>query len=218
MGSAEIVDSGRFSSRRSTSFSQTCSLLSQYLKEKGTLGELAQCLNPNFESKGTMNLLPMIEKSDAKEETLKKPEAETAQMTIFYAGQVIVFNDFPADKAKDVMVLASNSCATKNRHSASVPPPHTAQFQAESATRFPNIVRSFGIPERTQHTPDPPLGSDLPIARKNSLARFLEKRKDRITENAPYQAAAIKPVAAATAKPPTAEAWLGLGNFEFQCD
>ncbi|KZV47132.1 protein TIFY 10A-like [Dorcoceras hygrometricum] len=211
MGSTEVVDSGRFSGRRSNSFSQTCSLLSQYLKQKGgSLGELAQCLAPNFESKGTMNLLPMIEKSDAKEETQTKPEAETAQMTIFYAGQVIVFNDFPADKAKDVMVLASNSCATKNRHSSHCP--------EESATSFPNIVRSFGIPEQTQHTPvQPPLGSDLPIARKNSLARFLGKRKDRITENAPYQAAGIKPPSAA-AKPFTAEAWLGLGAREFQRD
>ncbi|XP_073158589.1 protein TIFY 3-like [Henckelia pumila] len=70
------------------------------------------------------------------------------------------------------MALASKSCSTKNRHSTT----------AESAARFPNIVRNFGIPEQAQHTPQPPLGSDLPIARKNSLARFLEKRKDRITE------------------------------------
>ncbi|XP_073155540.1 protein TIFY 10A-like [Henckelia pumila] len=210
MGPTEIVDYGRFSSRRSTSFSQTCSLLSQYLKEKGGLGELAQCLAPGFESRGTMNLLPMIEKSDVKEETQKKPEAETAPMTIFYAGQVIVFNDFPADKAKDVMALARNSCATKNRHSATVPPP----CPAESAASFPNIVRNFGIPEQAQNTPQPPLGSDLPIARKNSLARFLEKRKDRITESAPYQAAEFKPAAAAKS-PTTAEAWLGLGPREF---
>lgn len=47
MVSSEKVDSGRFSSRRSN-FSQTCSLLSQYLKEKGSFGDLSLSLTPNF--------------------------------------------------------------------------------------------------------------------------------------------------------------------------
>lgn len=35
-----------------------------------------------------------------KDDTLEKLEAETGQMTISHAGQVIVFNNFPADKDK----------------------------------------------------------------------------------------------------------------------
>ncbi|KAK4428794.1 protein TIFY 10A [Sesamum alatum] len=201
MGSSEIVDSGRFSGGRSN-FSRTCSLLSQYLKEKGSFGDLTLGLGNNLEIKGpapteTKNLLPMIEKSGqssppTRDETRNKsdlsgtrPEAETAQMTIFYAGQVMVFDDFPADKAKEIMTLASKSS------SAAVAP---LQSPAESTT--------FGIQERPHPSAQPPLDSDLPIARKNSLARFLEKRKDRITANAPYPAS----------KPPAkTEAWLGLG-------
>ncbi|KAK6147623.1 hypothetical protein DH2020_018535 [Rehmannia glutinosa] len=229
MGSAEIVDSGRFSGGRSN-FSQTCSLLSQYLKEKGSFGDLKLGLTQNLETKEagspteTMNLLPMIEKSGSgsrninmlpalfphpaagRDETLAKPQPETAQMTIFYAGQVIVFDDFPADKAKEIMTLASKSSAAQNRPIAAFPPLHVAQSPAESTNSVPQIVPTFGILERPHHSAQPPLDSDLPIARKNSLARFLEKRKDRIIANAPYPAS--KP-----APPPKAvktEAWLGL--------
>ncbi|KAK6131775.1 hypothetical protein DH2020_034471 [Rehmannia glutinosa] len=225
MGSAEIVDSGRFSGGRSN-FSQTCSLLSQYLKEKGSFGDLKLGLTQNLETKGspteTMNLLPMIEKSGSgsgsrninmlpalfphpaagRDENHKKPQPETAQMTIFYAGQVIVFDDFPADKAKEIMTLASKSSAAQNRPIAAFPPLHAAQSPAESTNSVPQIVPTFGIQER----PHPSLDSDLPIARKNSLARFLEKRKDRITANAPYPV--NKP--APPRKVVKAEAWLGL--------
>ncbi|KAH7842678.1 hypothetical protein Vadar_007968 [Vaccinium darrowii] len=40
-----------------------------------------------------------------------KAEPETAQMTIFYAGRVILFNDLSADKEKEVMLLASKEAA-----------------------------------------------------------------------------------------------------------
>ena len=34
-------------------------------------------------------------------------DPEPAQMTIFYAGKMSVFNGFPADKAKEIMALAT---------------------------------------------------------------------------------------------------------------
>lgn len=40
-------------------------------------------------------------------DTEKKDKSQ--QLTIFYGGKVLVFNDFPADKAKDLMQLASKS-------------------------------------------------------------------------------------------------------------
>ncbi|XP_075475127.1 protein TIFY 10B-like [Primulina tabacum] len=214
MGSSKIVDSGKMTGGRSN-FSKTCTLLSQYLKEKGSFGDLTLGLAQKFESPrasaaaatGTMNLFPIMEKSGethlpAGEEEAKKNSdlsgaksgAEAAQMTIFYGGKVLVFDDFPADKVSEIMLLANKPSGTQNHHH---PTAFAAQSPSESATGIPNLIPSFVPPERTLHAPIPSLGCDLPIARRNSLARFLEKRKDRIKKKAPYQE--IKPV---TAPPP----------------
>ncbi|XP_073052419.1 protein TIFY 10A-like isoform X2 [Primulina eburnea] len=193
MGSSEVVDS----SGKRKNFSQTCSLLSQFLKEKGSFGELGLGLSQNLEHKvvptGTMNLLPIIEKSDknqalpnpdfnpsnltspsnmfhhlangGRRETMKRSDisgtklvAESAPLTIFYAGQVIVFNDFPADKANEIMMLASksSSAAAENHHFSTSSPPVTPQSPTESATSFPNVVPSLAVQKLAHRTPPPP--------------------------------------------------------------
>lgn len=57
--SSEIVESGKVSGQKSN-FSQTCSLLSQYLKEKGGFGELSLGLNRSFESNGKFFFFPRL--------------------------------------------------------------------------------------------------------------------------------------------------------------
>ncbi|GER40940.1 jasmonate Zim-domain protein [Striga asiatica] len=168
MDSSGKMDSGRFPGGRS-SFSQTCALLSQYLKMNGSFGELSLALTPkSSESKETLNFLPNVEKSG------RVLEKQTGQMTVFYAGRVAVFDDLPADRAMEIMALAG-----KSGNSA---PPQTARSTAELVAGAGNILL-----ERASHAPQPGFASDLPIARKSSLARFLEKRRDRVAANAPYQ-------------------------------
>ncbi|KAK4713788.1 hypothetical protein R3W88_019695 [Solanum pinnatisectum] len=209
MASSEIVDSGRYAGQKSH-FSHTCNLLSQYLKEKkGSLGDLSLDIHRNFDSTGstTMDLLPMIEKSG---ESVQKSmnlfpqgamkaesEPEKAQMTIFYAGQVIVFNDFPADKAKEIMLIASTSKGNN---------PQNPAKQLESAADL--VVPSFGKTSiQENQMPNQPIVSDLPIARRASLTRFLEKRKDRLTAKVPYHREEAAPN-----KEENKAAWLGLGG------
>lgn len=82
-------------------------------------------------------------------------EPETAQLTMFYNGQVIVLDDFPAEKVEELKSFAR----TQAQHSD-----------------VPNV-----IPHQ------PPSLIDMPIARKASLRRFMEKRKDRVSVYSPYQ-------------------------------
>lgn len=242
-------------------FSQTCTLLSQLLKEKRTIGVGMPGNKPESKEKAEtfrapatpMNLFlnkidyqagtstqitpPPVTKSpnffqklvsnsedsnkaDPSKTTMTTTttltKAETAQMTIFYNGKVIVINDLPSDKAEEVMALARKGSSSP---SASV---STTEKIDNSANIIININESpddpesnininntpvpksdqkntkFPTPERVsqERSPAEPTNvSDLPIARRNSLHRFLEKRKDRVAAKAPYQVNNRAPVA-----------------------
>lgn len=94
--------------------------------------------------------------------------ANKATLSIFYEGRMLVFEEFPADKAKALMQLAAgssgSSAAAPNNKDAPVP-----------------VVRVRRVPEQPAATaPLAVVPSDLlPIARKVSLQRFLQKRKER---------------------------------------
>lgn len=64
-----------------------------------------------------------------------------------YEGRVLVFEDFPADKAKELMQVLLAGLGSSEKPAATEP--------------------AAAVP------------SDLPIARKASLQRFLQKRKER---------------------------------------
>lgn len=95
-------------------------------------------------------------------------EPQTAQMTIFYAGRVIVFNDFPADKAKEVMLLASKGSSQIQNAFPSIPAnshpalaPNISKTPIESTISIPsssNAHPNFGnnlIQECMQPAPQP---------------------------------------------------------------
>lgn len=74
-------------------------------------------------------------------------------MVIFYAGRVHVFNDFPVDKANEIMMIATG----QNQSTTAVPPSYMVPSPAESTTN--NI--SVAVPgfDCLQYPPQPPLGS-----------------------------------------------------------
>ncbi|CAK8539533.1 unnamed protein product [Lathyrus sativus] len=96
--------------------------------------------------------IPSLRNSSVMKSNITKEESKCAQMTIFYDGKVLVFDDIPAEKAKDIMVFSASNYVKEH----------------------PQVATASVI-------------YDIPMTRKASLHRFLEKRKDRIAARAPYE-------------------------------
>ncbi|KAJ4873225.1 Protein TIFY 6B [Raphanus sativus] len=152
-----------------------------------------------------------------------------AQLTVFYAGSVCVYNDISPEKAKAIMLLAGNGSpmpqafsppqthhqqvinyARASVDSSAMPPsfmPTVSYLSPEagsSSNGFGAAKAARGFTTTTYHnhhqtnasninssvaascSANVPQTVALPQARKASLARFLEKRKERVTSVSPY--------------------------------
>uniref|UniRef100_A0A8I6Y1E1 Protein TIFY n=1 Tax=Hordeum vulgare subsp. vulgare TaxID=112509 RepID=A0A8I6Y1E1_HORVV len=177
------------------------------------------------------------------------PKPKTAQLTIFYAGSVNVFNNVSAEKAQELMFLASRgslpaapSTVTRSPDATFFTPAKLAAPELSPAKQMlpqmpqrvspplsgiskpismvsqaacvPKSASSSNIdstaPKSSGQLVVPPTSQPsssthpvtlasttaasimpraVPQARKASLARFLEKRKERVTTTAPYPSA-----------------------------
>ncbi|KAJ0987486.1 hypothetical protein J5N97_005842 [Dioscorea zingiberensis] len=241
--------------RSASTFTVTCNLLSQFLKDrKGAgFGDLALGIgsrNQDSADRGktetlrtpptTMSLLPgpgvdgetgnasgsvdldlfplrasfAAPPSPAAAENAREPEKN--QLTIFYGGKVLVFNNFPANKAMDLLNLASKKSAAAENHTSTAPaiavdPPKSVSLPN---TNLPSSLSVTPPARAVQPTSLPSAGgSEMPIARRASLHRFLEKRKDRVNSKAPYEVNGSSGGGGGrqAAKPEESMKWLGLG-------
>ncbi|XP_059287634.1 protein TIFY 10A-like [Lycium ferocissimum] len=113
--------------------------------------------------------------SSSKEILPNKDEEKPAQLSIFYGGKVMVFDDFPADKVRAIILLASKG----------IPHNSCAIFQTSTIDKTGPL--KLGSDLKQQAETYGANSFDLPIARRSSLYRFLEKRKDKDPARVPYQ-------------------------------
>ncbi|VAI84870.1 unnamed protein product [Triticum turgidum subsp. durum] len=114
-------------------------------------GVLSRCIKATDARPAATVVLPLMPGAEvpAQDEHAAGPAPASAQMTIFYGGQVLVLDEVPDDRAAELLRVAAVSGTTRG--------------YCEAAD------------------------GDLPMARKASLQRFMEKRKGRLAARAvPY--------------------------------
>ncbi|KAL6593702.1 hypothetical protein ACP70R_048603 [Stipagrostis hirtigluma subsp. patula] len=216
------------SGEKASSFAMACSVLSRYVRQNSVAaGELGLGIKGEADAPrtpATMSLLPGAD-ADAKKETMElfpqsagfgseatlqealdARDQEKRQLTIFYGGKVLVFDDFPAEKAKDLMQMAGKG--TFAAENSALPPSSTVATVTDSTkvSAVPDLPNAQVNAQKLVR----PNAADIPQAPKASLRRFLEKRKDRITSKAPYQGSSSDDIAVKT-EMPESQPWLGLG-------
>ncbi|EOA35610.1 hypothetical protein CARUB_v10020824mg [Capsella rubella] len=211
-----------------SNFSQRCSLLSRYLKEKGSFGNinigLARIsdleLAGKFDLKGQQDVIKKAETRsfeliqklsdgeastssgckaidvvDLSEPEKVVPEPGNSQLTIFFGGKVMVFNEFPEDKAKEIIEVAKKSIHVDSKNTQT-----QTQIQTEdhmnldmniSISKSNVVIPDLNEPNSSGNNEGQQTGQQHQgverIARRASLHRFFAKRKDRAVARAPYQ-------------------------------
>ncbi|KAJ0495067.1 putative transcription factor TIFY family [Helianthus annuus] len=111
------------------------------------------------------------------------------QLTIFYKGMVNVYDDMSPEKAHAIMSLARNE-ARAQAHAAT---PRTPVVDVVHAGQPMTTSSPVSIGTSTARDASKEMSSlrrviqsDVPQMREASLARFLQKRRERVMASAPY--------------------------------
>ncbi|THU67383.1 hypothetical protein C4D60_Mb05t24070 [Musa balbisiana] len=112
--------------------------------------------------------------------SLRMPMAKLT--TTFHGRKVRAYNAIPRDKAQAILLIAA--AATKT---PAIVGPSAA---TAAAVLGPLLTRSLSLQSSTGgEPPQVEMQAELPMARRQSLQRFLEKRRNQLVSKAPYASA-----------------------------
>ncbi|XP_024011497.1 protein TIFY 10A-like isoform X2 [Eutrema salsugineum] len=119
-----------------------------------------------------------------------RQESHRAQVTMFYEGKVFVLSDLSSEKAEQILLLAahegtSSKIYTQLNQRLAPTTPHNDPNQCNRSVTCPSFQENVNQVNNFEVSMDH-MTCELPIARRNSLHRFLEKRIDRCGGRGPY--------------------------------
>ncbi|KAL5572266.1 hypothetical protein UlMin_021863 [Ulmus minor] len=129
--------------------------------------------------------------------TSKKPSSEQnptvpapAQLTIFYGGSIKVFDGLSEDKVNEIIRIATAAAAAAAAGNTSAKSGEMKTIGTENSTNSPLASAAMGSLlsqlNPAQKSSLTKLQAEFPIARRLSLQRFFEKRRDRLVSKNPY--------------------------------
>ncbi|XP_023645109.1 protein TIFY 6A isoform X2 [Capsella rubella] len=134
-----------------------------------------------------------VETTDVRSSS-KRIGSPSSQLTIFYAGAVSVYKDISPEKAHAIMLLARDGPQDKPvpmprpqkpvHHPFAVVTDHSKTGSGTTGLRVTKTMTSLASTHTDASNMASPVG--LRQTRKASLARFLEKRKERVINFSPY--------------------------------
>ena len=140
---------------KSRRFAVACGVLSQYVKAAAPLRAAPAT---------TLSLMPGAEV--VQEQGAAGPA--TAPLTIFYGGRVVVFDDFPADKAAEVVSLAEGAGA--ERAAAAAPAPRDGTELADLPIARKASLQRFFAKRKDR------LGARAPYARPAAATKDSQEK------------------------------------------